>query len=408
MAATAPGSGGGGGAPLVTWMLGMDASDAVAEMKGFSDTSAEQMAKFTERAKAMFPGKTFDAIAKEAKASFGQAAKDLAAFGYAAERAFEKAEKAAERAASRMKDATGTLKNIGLGGLGVGVLGVGSLVSQGNATSGLGAMSSFYNEQLARQVAGVFAPITQENMQRVAEMTGWFRKLSGSQQESIRTMAMFTATTGILLTRLPAASSALATFAGASAGVASAFGVGGTIASIGIGLAASTPEGRDALVAVAKSFEPVLDQLMEVVKEFRPAVADFGFAVKKINEWANIKILANTSAWDAILPNPKALELATSLGVVTGGARLMGFNNATAGRSDLTPRPNGFEAPVDTWERLNAAAQVLDVQKQTADNTASAAKSLTNIEQSLRSFWNGVTGGLLFGNNPTDDLVVDD
>ncbi len=355
-----PGSAGGGGAsPLVTWMLGLDASDAVEGMKAFQAEATEGAERFSAKSKAAFAD-----VAKDAALAASLAKKEWA--------------KARTEAAQTLKTMAGV-------GIGAGALFGRSMINQGNATSGIGAMSSFYNEQLARQVAGVFAPITIENINRVAEMTHWFQKLTGAQQESIRMMGMFTVTTAGLLYVLPRASSALATMMGASKGVAAGFGLAGVGASIGIGAMASTPEGRQALTDVAKAFEPAVKGLMEVVLAFKPAIAVFSEGVRIFAQGvANTVGGATGAVQDWITRNQPVW-------MRPGGAR------QEQGRSELTPRTNGFEMPADTWERLNAAAQIYD--QQTAENTARIAEHTAEIIDQLRR------GGGVIGRQRLPDVV---
>lgn len=420
------GSSGGGNVPLVNWMLGLDASGAMQSLEDLASSAAANMEKMQTQAKSMFPGSTFDVIAKSSKVAFSEMAKDAAAAGFAAERAFEKAAAAADKM-NRQAAASSTLKGIAGIGIGAGILGGRALINQGMATSGIGAVAGFYNEQLARQVAGVFAPITQENIGRVAEMTQWFRNLTGAQQESIRMMSMFTATTTGLLYVLPRASSALATMMGASAGVSKAFGIAGIGASIGIGLMASTPEGRRDLTDIAKAFEPAVEGLMQIAKDLRPAIAAFSDAVKqlatfKVHNDDGTSNLPTRPAADAgfstrqwfrarlgMTPERNPNEASTNTGNEI--RRWFGYGPATASsdqtaRSDLAPRANGFEMPVDTWERLNTAAQNIELAQQTANNTARAVEILQDIAKAVMTTADGarkVMGGVP-GNGP---LVVD-
>lgn len=398
-----PSSGGGGGnVPLVTWMLGIDGSNALETISDVGDASKEMADRMAQQAKTMFPGSTFDVIAKGAKASFGAAAKDAAAFGYAAEKAFEKAEKAAEKLAQRNKEAMSTLKGFAGAGLALGVLYGRSLISQGNSMSGQGAQAGFQQELLSRQVAGLFAPITEENTQRVAELTGWFQKLTGAQQESIRTMAMFTATTGALLYVLPRAGTALAQFMGASAGVSSMAGVGGMVAAAGVGMLAATPEGRDAMTEVMKAFEPALEALLDVVKEFRPAVADFGAFVKEAaRETKPLFELLKMRPFGESGPSVAGVGAGLAMNAASSGTfaiwqamnSLIGQRDVAGSRSELTPRANGFEGVTDTWERLNASAQLMEMQQRTAENTAQTVAQIQQSNLILQAIAAGIPGG---------------
>ncbi|HEX3313580.1 MAG TPA: hypothetical protein VHR72_01760 [Gemmataceae bacterium] len=432
-------------------MLGLDASGALEQLKGFSADSEEAMNKFTERAKAMLPPSTFDAIAKSAKVTFAEAAKDAAAMGYAAKKAFDDTATAAAKAADqahRLKEASSSLRGIMGIGLGAGVLATHSLIAQGNSTSGLGAVVGWQQERLAREVAGLFAPITAENTGRVAELTGWFRQLTGAQQESIRMMSMFTTTTTGLLYVLPKASSALATMFGASTGVAKAFGVAGVAASIGIGVMSSTREGREGLTDIAKALEPASESLLKAVQQMTPAVNSFARAISTVANNRGVQtavaggatILGDApgtaagaaigarfgflgagvgaaigSLGDALThgnaganvvnhavawlrqrlhgETPEQAEagvarrLRTDFGFLPSGVRTFFFGRAAGdetasappGRSQWAPRANGIEGITDIWDRLNSAAQINELQRQTAENTGNMAAGIANL-----------------------------
>lgn len=420
-------SGGGASVPIVNWMLGMDASGAMESLKDFSSASKESMTDFTNRAKDMFPKGSIDNMSRAFKSSLGEAVRDVLAVGNTALAVGARIEKSiggikftglknelaevqnllkegaisAELAQKKMEgiqgrndartQARGSLLTMGGIGLGGAFLYGRGLAQQGMAGTGNEAISSFYQQRLAREVAGIFAPLTDENTHRVAELTGWFQKLSGSQQEAIRSMSMFVGTTSALLYVLPRAGTALATAFGASAGVASMFGIGGQIASGAIGLLSSTPEGRESLTEVAKAFEPAVKALLEVVLEFRPAIALFAEGVKDFaqgTKWL-IEHLPRLPTQDAATQNREREEWKQSLrdiGMspedIRTAERAMYPDRPEApgaARSQVSARANGFEAPVDTWERLNSSAQVYEMQRQTADNTARTAALLEEI-----------------------------
>lgn len=381
------GGGGGGNVPLINWMLGLDASGAMGAIADMQKAMDEAQEKMAARAKTFFPSGVFDVISKGSKDAFGEMARNAAAAAKATELALGDAKKAAEKLEAKL-EAGKWLKTAATVGLGVGVLGTRSLISQGMASSGQGATSAFYNEQLARQVAGVFAPITEENTQRVAELTNWFRQLTGAQQESLRTMGMFIATTGVLLRVLPEASSNMATFMGASASTAKAFGIAGVVASVGIGLMASSPGGRAAMTDMAKALGPAVDGLAEVVKSLTPLVAGFAKGIANFLQW---RPPGGTQTVSEMMTNSPAQPILNPAYQAGSGVRAwirarLGLAPEAGGgpeqsRSELHHRANGFEMPVDTWERLNAAAQTIELAQQTADNTAQIVQELRQMRE---------------------------
>ncbi|HEX5272709.1 MAG TPA: hypothetical protein VFW33_19565 [Gemmataceae bacterium] len=70
------------------------------------------------------------------------------------------------------------------------VMGVGGLVIAGVHASAAGQVLGIQLEELSRQIASVFAPTIYAVMNRLADLTRWFRSLTADQQASIRTWSL--------------------------------------------------------------------------------------------------------------------------------------------------------------------------------------------------------------------------
>lgn len=196
----------------------------------------------------------------------------------AVSRVTEEATKRVERQQTAMRE----LRLASVGMFGTAAYMTRGLTQLGFADTGEEAVSQHYKQQLGRQFAGIAAPLKMENAGRVAELTEWFKRLNGEQQESIRSMALFTTTATTLGLTLPRLASALALTAGASSGVARFAGRMGGVVGLGAAFLASTPQGRDTLSDIAKSFEPVARTLLRAVQELQPAINKFAASTSQL------------------------------------------------------------------------------------------------------------------------------
>jgi hypothetical protein len=58
--------------------------------------------------------------------------------------------------------------------------------------------------------------------------------------------------------------------------------------------------------------------------------------------------------------------------------RAMALQSSTS-RSEWAPRANGTEGITDIWDRLNSAAQTIELQQRVADDTTNMAAGIANL-----------------------------
>lgn len=361
----------------------------------------------------------------------------------------------ATRRIDQQKTSLQELKFTSLGMFATGAYMVRGLTQTGFAGTGEEAVSQHYKQQLGRQFAGIAAPLKMENAGRIAELTDWFKKLNGEQQESIRNVAIFATsmtTLGVVLPRVVRGIQAMtaaqlaSNAAGAAGGIGKTAGIGaglgplGMVGAVGISMLASTKEGRDALVEVAKAFEPAIKSLMDVVQEMRPAIRTFADAVKELAllagklyptspegrhvAGATAENVGAGPSWSFGLSGMRALSaLRNRFDPTTTNdperrrqleanrARWLGndgylsflpqgirnwFGNrppqSSSPRSDVTGMPGGFEAIEQTWMRITEAATRVDLQARATAAAEAAIPLLTEMVNQGRNIQTGFHG----------------
>lgn len=369
------------------------------------------------------------ALSKQVEAAVTRDHKENIANMIAAEKAAQGQRKAdADRAKAeedarfaKRREAMRTLGFTALGGVGMATAAVHGAASAGFADTLQGQQSQVYGQLLNRQVATIFAPLLEERTKYVAQMTSWLQGLSEPQKESIRSLSMFTVSMTTLGFVVPKVTTALANlavsaqFAARSQAAATGANVAGSaiggvagLASIagpvGIGIAAvgaimtSSEKGRESLANLLKSMEPLFEGLGKTIADLTPAIVALTSTIIGLPGWiANNTPRPVQSAAGLMFDLSPAGALWRLVTMANQHATIMGFgNNSTS--SSLGGIPKGFEDIGRDYERIFEAATKINLQQQTADNTAATAANTATIAGILGANTLSVAQGLQANN----------
>lgn len=143
-------------------------------------------------------------------------------------------------------------------------------IRAGLAETAQGEQISLQMRLISREIAGLFAPAINTVVHKLAQVRGWFQSLTGDQQAFIaNTVTAGVAALGFAVV-LPKIVSGIEAVGSAMKVVMAANPILLAVAAV-VGLLAATEEGREAFASLFEAFVPIIETVVDLVKDLAKA-----------------------------------------------------------------------------------------------------------------------------------------